>query len=108
MGTSLAEVGEPILTAGPVVDRATSTGSAMIASTSLEGTVAVVTGAARGIGRAIALELAAAGADVGVGLRDVEQDNGVVAEIEALGRRAVALPMDVTDLPASRAAIDRA
>jgi NAD(P)-dependent dehydrogenase (short-subunit alcohol dehydrogenase family) len=80
----------------------------MIASTSLEGTVAVVTGAARGIGRAIALELAAAGADVGVGLRDVARDNGVVAEIEALGRRAVALPMDVTDLGASRAAIDRA
>jgi NAD(P)-dependent dehydrogenase (short-subunit alcohol dehydrogenase family) len=74
----------------------------MIASTSLEGTVAVVTGAARGIGRAIALELAAAGADVGVGLRDVDRDGGVVAEIEALGRRAVALPMDVTDLARSR------
>jgi NAD(P)-dependent dehydrogenase (short-subunit alcohol dehydrogenase family) len=80
----------------------------MIAGTSLEGTVAVVTGAARGIGRAIALELAAAGADVGVGLRDVERDAGVVAEIEALGRRAVPLPMDVTDLGQSRAAIDQA
>ncbi len=80
----------------------------MITGTSLEGTVAVVTGAARGIGRAIALELASAGADVGVGLRDVDRDSGVVEEIEALGRRAVPLPMDVTDLAQSRAAIDRA
>jgi NAD(P)-dependent dehydrogenase (short-subunit alcohol dehydrogenase family) len=80
----------------------------MSTGTSFEGTVAVVTGAARGIGRAIALELAAAGADVGVGLRDVDRDGGVVAEIEALGRRAVPLPMDVTDLAQSRAAIDRA
>ncbi|GAA4734886.1 2-dehydro-3-deoxy-D-gluconate 5-dehydrogenase KduD [Amnibacterium soli] len=80
----------------------------MSTGTSFEGAVAVVTGAARGIGRAIALELAAAGADIGVGLRDVERDSGVVAEIEALGRRAVALPMDVTDLARSRAAIDRA
>jgi len=75
---------------------------------SAEGTVAVVTGAARGIGRAIALELAAAGADVGLGLKDVERDGGLVAEIEALGRRALPLAMDVTDLAASRAAIDRA
>ena len=75
---------------------------------SLEGTVAVVTGAARGIGRATALELARAGADVGLGLRDPDRDGGLVAEIEALGRRAVALPMDVTDLGQARAAIDRA
>ncbi|GAA2752288.1 SDR family NAD(P)-dependent oxidoreductase [Amnibacterium kyonggiense] len=74
----------------------------------LEGTVAVVTGAARGIGRAIALELAQAGADVGLGLKDVGRDAGLVAEIEALGRRALPLAMDVTDLAASRAAIDRA
>jgi NAD(P)-dependent dehydrogenase (short-subunit alcohol dehydrogenase family) len=74
----------------------------------LTGRVAVVTGAARGIGRAIALDLARAGADVGVGLRDPERDGGVVAEITALGRRAVPLAMDVTDLAAGRAAIDRA
>ncbi|RIX30675.1 SDR family NAD(P)-dependent oxidoreductase [Amnibacterium setariae] len=75
---------------------------------SLEGTVAVVTGAARGIGRAIALELAEAGADVGLGLKDAERDAGLVAEIEALGRRALPLAMDVTDLARARAAIDRA
>jgi NAD(P)-dependent dehydrogenase (short-subunit alcohol dehydrogenase family) len=74
----------------------------------LEGTVAVVTGAARGIGRAIALELARAGADVGLGLRDADRDGGLVAEIEGLGRRAVALPMDVTDLARSRTALDTA
>ena len=74
----------------------------------LAGKVAVVTGAARGIGRAIALELADAGADVGLGLKDVGRDAGLVAEIEALGRRALPLAMDVTDLAQSRAAIDRA
>lgn len=80
----------------------------MVADTSLEGTVAVVTGAARGIGRAIALDLARAGADVGLGLKDAGRDAGLVAEIEALGRRAVPLAMDVTDLAQSRAALDRA
>jgi NAD(P)-dependent dehydrogenase (short-subunit alcohol dehydrogenase family) len=80
----------------------------MVADTSLEGTVAVVTGAARGIGRAIALDLARAGADVGLGLRDAGRDGGLVAEIEALGRRAVPLAMDVTDLARSRAALDAA
>lgn len=74
----------------------------------LRGRVAVVTGAARGIGRAIAVDLARAGADVGVGLRDVTRDNGVIDELTALGRRAVPLAMDVTDLAGSRAAIDRA
>lgn len=76
--------------------------------TDLEGKVAVVTGAARGIGRAIALDLAKAGADVGLGLRDVERDSGVAEEIRALGRRVLPLAMDVTDLAASRAAVDRA
>jgi NAD(P)-dependent dehydrogenase (short-subunit alcohol dehydrogenase family) len=50
----------------------------------LTGRVAVVTGAARGIGRAIALGLARAGADVGLGLRDAARDGGVAAEIAAL------------------------
>jgi NAD(P)-dependent dehydrogenase (short-subunit alcohol dehydrogenase family) len=63
----------------------------------LTGRVAVVTGAARGIGRAVALDLARAGADVGLGLRDADRDGGLAAEIEALGRRAPAVAMDVTD-----------
>jgi NAD(P)-dependent dehydrogenase (short-subunit alcohol dehydrogenase family) len=69
--------------------------------------VAVVTGAARGLGRAIALSLARAGADVGLGLRDADADGGLVSEIEALGRRAIPLAMDVTDLAQSRTALER-
>jgi NAD(P)-dependent dehydrogenase (short-subunit alcohol dehydrogenase family) len=57
--------------------------------------VALVTGAARGLGRAIALALAEAGADVALGLRDAAADGGVAAEIEALGRRALPLQMDI-------------
>src|SRR3984885_12398622 len=61
----------------------------------IQGQVALVTGAARGLGRAIALALAAAGADVALGLRDAARDGGVAAEIEALGRRALPLQMDL-------------
>ena len=64
----------------------------------LTGRVALVTGAARGIGRAISLALANAGADVALGLRDVDSHGNLPQEIEALGRRALPLQMDVTDL----------
>ncbi len=75
---------------------------------SLEGKSALVTGAARGLGRAIAVELAKAGADVVLGLRDVAADGGLADEIRALGRRALPLQMDVLDLAQSYRAIDRA
>lgn len=74
----------------------------------LSGQTALVTGAARGLGRAIALGLAAAGADVVLGLKDVRRDDGIAGEIEALGRRALPLAMDVTDLQQAYAAIDSA
>jgi NAD(P)-dependent dehydrogenase (short-subunit alcohol dehydrogenase family) len=64
----------------------------------LNGQVALVTGAARGLGRAISLALAVAGADVALGLRDINADGGVPAEIRALGRRVLPLQMDMTRL----------
>jgi len=72
----------------------------------LDGAVAVVTGAARGIGRAVVLELAAAGADIGLGLRDVSADGGLAEEVRALGRRVLPVPMDVRDLATCRASLD--
>lgn len=63
----------------------------------VEGKVALVTGAARGLGRAISLTLAHAGADVALGLRDAGADAGLTAEIQALGRTALPLQMDMTD-----------
>ena len=65
---------------------------------SLEGKVAVVTGAKRGIGAEIALTFARAGADVVVGTRVVEDGQlAVVAkEIEKLGRRALAVQVDIS------------
>ena len=62
----------------------------------LTGDVALVTGAARGLGRAIALTLAHAGADIALGLRDVRTGGDLAKEIAALGRRALPLQMDVT------------
>ncbi|TVY99933.1 SDR family oxidoreductase [Trebonia kvetii] len=67
----------------------------VLPSFELDDQVALVTGAARGLGRAIALALAAAGADVALGLRDAGADGGVAAEIEALGKRALPLQMDL-------------
>ena len=64
----------------------------------LSGQVALVTGAARGLGRAIALALAHAGADVALGLREVNTGESLAREIETLGRRALPLQMDVTRL----------
>ena len=63
---------------------------------SLEDRVAVVTGAASGIGRRIALGLAEAGANVGLLDLSGSDLEGTAKEIEALGRRALALPADVT------------
>jgi NAD(P)-dependent dehydrogenase (short-subunit alcohol dehydrogenase family) len=57
--------------------------------------VALVTGAARGLGRAIALALAEAGAHVALGLRDIAKDGGLAEEIAARGRRMLPLQLDV-------------
>ena len=68
--------------------------------TDLTGSTALVTGASRGIGRAIAVGLARAGADVALSARDEALLREVQGEVEALGRRAVVLPADVTDADA--------
>ena len=71
----------------------------------LTGKIALVTGAARGLGRAISLALAHAGADVAVGLRDVKADGNVTAEIAAQGRRALPLQMDMMQMDQVRQAV---
>jgi NAD(P)-dependent dehydrogenase (short-subunit alcohol dehydrogenase family) len=75
-------------------------------SFALTGQVALVTGAARGLGRAIALALADAGADVALGLRRAGTADDLRAEIEAMGRRSIDVQMDVTDLPRIGPAVD--
>lgn len=64
---------------------------------SLEGQVAIVTGAGKGIGRACALALAQAGADVALAARTQSDLDAVAAEIRALGRRAITVAGDVSD-----------
>ena len=66
---------------------------------------ALVTGASRGIGRSIALGLAAAGLDVALVARDRAKLELVAAEIEALGRNAVVLPCEITDADSVQAAV---
>src|SRR5438876_233088 len=64
----------------------------------LQGQVALVTGAARGLGRAISLALAHAGTDVALGFRDAASGGELVREIEGLGRRALPLQMDISKM----------
>ena len=74
----------------------------------LQGKTALVTAAARGLGRAISLALANAGSDVALGLRDVKTGGGLVAEIQKLGRKALPLQMDMSKLDQISAAIGQA
>jgi len=75
--------------------------------TSLANQVAVITGAGRGIGRAIALRFAAAGADVVCVSRTVENSERTAGEAKSLGRRAWAVAVDVADSAAVTAAAER-
>ena len=70
------------------------------------GDVALVTGAARGLGRAISMALAHAGADIALGLRDVKTGGELAKDIEAIGRRALPLQMDMTRLDQISCAVD--
>ncbi|HEY5237610.1 MAG TPA: 3-oxoacyl-ACP reductase family protein [Rhizomicrobium sp.] len=76
---------------------------------SLAGKNAIVTGGSRGIGRAIALGLAEAGADVVLTFREQRDEaENVVRQIEAMDRRALALQMDVTNRVSIEAAAKQA
>jgi len=74
----------------------------------LIGQTALVTGAARGLGREISLAMANAGADVALGLRDPAGVGDLADRIREMGRRALPLAMDVRNLDQVRAAIDAA
>jgi NAD(P)-dependent dehydrogenase (short-subunit alcohol dehydrogenase family) len=72
----------------------------------LTGQVALVTGAARGLGQAISLALAHAGADIALGLRDLNARGDLTDQIEAMGRRVLPLQMDVQHLDQIFHAVD--
>ena len=74
----------------------------------MDGKVAVVTGAGRGIGAASAIALAEAGADVVLSARSADQLEQVAKDIEALGRRAHVVPADLMDLEAVAGLADAA
>ncbi|SFR48060.1 3-oxoacyl-[acyl-carrier-protein] reductase [Marinobacter daqiaonensis] len=74
----------------------------------LKGKTAIVTGASRGIGREIALQLAKRGADVAINYVSREDDaNNVVKELEDLGVRALAFKADLSQMAAGRELIDQ-
>ena len=74
----------------------------------LAGQIALVTGAARGLGRAISLALANAGADIALGFRDVNSGGDLVEEIKGMGRRALPLQMEMTRLSEINGATEQA
>ncbi len=74
----------------------------------LSGRIALITGASQGIGRACALALAEAGADLVIGSRNLEKLRQVAAEVEALGRKTLALSLDVSSSDSVQRAVTAA
>jgi len=74
---------------------------------SLQGKVAIVTGAAQGIGRAIAEILAQAGADIAVADLDPARSNDTIAAVEQLGRKALNVKVNVADVADTKAMVDQ-
>jgi NAD(P)-dependent dehydrogenase (short-subunit alcohol dehydrogenase family) len=73
----------------------------------LDGKVALVTGGSKGIGRAIALALADAGADVALAARNADALEKTAREVEERGRRSLGVPTDVTEPDQVEALVDR-
>ena len=69
--------------------------------------IAIVTGGGRGLGRAFALALAEAGADVALAARSTEDIEQAAAEVEERGRRALAVPTDVTEVADVKRLVER-
>lgn len=74
---------------------------------SLKDKVALITGAGRGLGRACALALANAGADIALGLRDVNTALELESEIKNMGRRVIRVQMDVSTVQEIRSAVEQ-
>src|SRR5215472_17379122 len=91
-----------------ILGRATDGGAMDFPQFELHGQIGLVTGAARGLGRAISLALAHAGADVAIGLRDIAADSGIAQEITNLGRRVLPLQMDMSQIGQIFSAVDEA
>ena len=79
-----------------------------MADDSITGRRALVTGASRGIGRSTALALAQAGVDLALAARGADELGQVAAEVSALGRKAFAIPCDVTDAAQVASMVDSA
>ena len=75
---------------------------------SLEGKIALITGASRGIGKAIALAFADAGADVAIASRKLEDLEKVAGEVEAMGRKALCVPTHTRKIDDLKNLVDRA
>lgn len=79
-----------------------------IPSFKVEGKTALITGAARGLGRACAIALAHAGADIALGLRDKKSAEDLEMEIRDMGRKVIRLQMDVSSTEQIKTAVEAA
>jgi NAD(P)-dependent dehydrogenase (short-subunit alcohol dehydrogenase family) len=73
----------------------------------LDGKVALVTGGSKGIGRAIALRFAQEGADIALAARGQQELERTAGDVEKVGRRALAVPTDVSDLGQVEALVEK-